>query len=52
MSAPTKDGLSPDICGSKVILFLGAGASAPLGLRLMDSFMDLLVKQMGAALGI
>lgn len=37
-----KHAVSPDICGSKVILFLGAGASAPLGLKLMGSFMDLL----------
>jgi hypothetical protein len=46
----TRSELSPDICSSKVILFLGAGASAPLGLKLMDSFMDLLVAKMGTAL--
>ena len=39
--------LSPDICGSKVVLFLGAGASAALGLKLMGSFMDLLEETMG-----
>jgi hypothetical protein len=42
MASDQREQLSPHICGSKVILFLGAGASAPLGLRLMDSFMDLL----------
>jgi hypothetical protein len=42
MPRATKPVLSPDICGSQVILFLGAGASAALGFRLMGSFMDLL----------
>jgi NAD-dependent SIR2 family protein deacetylase len=37
-----KYAVSPDICASKLILFLGAGASASLGLPLMDSFMDVL----------
>ena len=50
MSDRRGDELSPDSCGSRVILFLGAGASASLGLKLMDSFMDLLVQQMGEAL--
>jgi hypothetical protein len=40
MSNRRGDELSQDICSSKVILFLGAGASAALGLDLMDSFMD------------
>jgi hypothetical protein len=40
MSNRKAEGLSQDICSSKVILFLGAGASAALGLDLMDSFMD------------
>lgn len=38
--------VSPNICASKVILFLGAGASKPLGLPLMDSFMNVLEAQM------
>lgn len=42
MSDRTGNELSPDICNSRVILFLGAGASAALGLKLMGSFMDLL----------
>jgi len=50
MSNRRGDELSQDICGSRVILFLGAGASASLGLKLMDSFMDLLMQQMGEAL--
>lgn len=40
MSDRTGDELSPDVCSSKMILFLGAGASAALGLDLMGSFMD------------
>jgi hypothetical protein len=32
--------LSEDICRTRTILFLGAGASAALGLDLMDSFMN------------
>jgi len=50
MPPVTRHALSTDICGSKVILFLGAGASAPLGLPLMDSFMDVLEGQMNRKL--
>ena len=39
--------LSSDICNSDIILLTGAGASAPLGLRLMTSFMDLLENKVG-----
>jgi hypothetical protein len=45
-----KHAVSPDICGSRVILFLGAGASAPLGLPLMGSFMKVLEGQMNRKL--
>ncbi len=38
-------GLSRDICNSDIVLLTGAGASAPLGLRLMTSFMDLLEEE-------
>ncbi len=41
-----KHAVSPAICRSKVILFLGAGASQPLDLPLMDSFMDVLEGEM------
>jgi hypothetical protein len=49
MPTPARDALSPDICGSKVILFLGAGASASLGLPVMGPFMDLLEQEIGDA---
>jgi hypothetical protein len=42
--------LSGDICGSRLLLFLGAGASVTLGLRLMGPFMELLEQDMGSAL--
>ena len=38
---------SRDICNSEIVLLTGAGASAPLGLRLMTSFMDLLENKVG-----
>jgi hypothetical protein len=50
MSNDRKHQLSSDICGSRLLLFLGAGASASLGLKLMGPFMDLLEKGMGRAL--
>ena len=40
MSGTCGNELSEDICGTKTILFLGAGASAALGLDLMVSFMN------------
>src|SRR3989338_5578712 len=40
------EGLSQTICKSNIVLLTGAGASAPLGLRLMASFMDLLEEKM------
>jgi len=46
MAPDEAEQLSPDICDSKVILFLGAGASAPLGLSLMGTFMDRLEESM------
>jgi hypothetical protein len=52
MSNRRGDELSPDICGSKVILFLGAGASAALGLDLMDSFMDRLERSIPEHRGV
>lgn len=50
MSVSDGKQLCPDVCGSKLILFLGAGASVTLGLRLMGPFMDLLEQDMGSAL--
>lgn len=50
MSAREGTQLSPEICDSRLLLFLGAGASATLGLRLMGPFMDLLEQDMGSAL--
>lgn len=40
MSDTRANELSEDICRTRTILFLGAGASAALGLDLMDSFMN------------
>lgn len=45
MSDTRANELSEDICGTRTILFLGAGASAALGLDLMDSFMDRLERR-------
>lgn len=50
MATEKNEQLSPDICGSKLILFLGAGASASVDLDLMNSFMDRLEKNIPAEL--
>jgi hypothetical protein len=50
MAAHGVEQLCPDICNSQVILFVGAGASAPLGMKLMGPFMDLMEADMGSAL--